>query len=103
MTLRAPAIQWPATFDAFGPADDPAILLAGEAKVAGIGYVVTAVRMRRGMRMPDYKDGVSPGAYEDALDTMLDEIECLASTREPALLPLADGHYLLWMVPAARD
>lgn len=103
MTLRAPAIQWPDTFDELGPADDPRILLVGEAMIEGTAFVVTAIRMREGMRMPDYLEGVPVSAYEAAIDSMREEIEVLASTMEPALVPIAGGNYLMWMVPASRD
>ena len=102
MTVRAPAIQWPTSFDALGPADDPSILLVGEATLQGVEFVVTAIRMRDGMRMPDYREGVPLDVYEAALDSMREEIETLASTMEPALVPIEGGQYLLWMVPSTR-
>ena len=102
MHLRAPEIQWPSSFDALGPADDPSILLVGEAKIEGVDFVVTAIRMRDGMRMPDYREGVPVSAYEAAIDSMREEIEVLASTMEPALIPFQGGQYLLWMVPSGH-
>ena len=101
MPVRAPLIQWPETLGALGPADDPNILLVGEAWIAGAEFMITAIRMRKGMRMPDYRDGVAPADYEAALDSMLDEIEYLASTMAPALVPMDGGEYLIWMVPSA--
>ncbi len=103
MTLRAPAIQWPDSFDELGPADDPRILLVGEARIADVDFEVTAIRMRDGMRMPDYLEGVPVSAYEAAINSMREEIEVLASTMEPALVSIAGGNYLLWMVPSSRD
>ena len=103
MSLRAPAIEWPTSFDAQGPAEDPNILLSAQACIAGVTYAITAIRMREGMRMPDYRDDVPSGAYEDALDSMREEIEVLASTMDPPLVSLGDGNYLLWMVPSAPD
>ena len=103
MSLRAPAIQWPAAFDAQGPAEDPNILLVAEASIDGIAFVITAIRMRDGMRMPDYREGVPIGVYEDTIDSMREEIEVLASTMDPPLVKLDGGDYLLWMIPSARD
>lgn len=103
MSLRAPAIQWPAAFDAQGPAEDPTILLTAEASIDGVAFGITAIRMRDGMRMPDYREGVPVSVYEDALDSMREEIEVLASTMEPSLIALDGGEYLLWMIPSARD
>ena len=100
MSMHAPAIQWPDSFDALGPTEDPRILLVGTAEIAGVKFVVTAIRMRDGMRMPDYLEGVPVSAYEAAIDSMREEIEVLASTMEPALVPIAGGKYLLWMVPS---
>ncbi len=103
MSVPTPAIEWPADFEALGPAEDPDILLTAEARIGGQDFVVTAIRMRAGMRMPDYRDGVPVHVYEDALDSMREEIECLASTMEPALVSIGGGDYLLWMVPSSRD
>lgn len=103
MSLHAPAIRWPDNFDALGPAEDPRIVLVGEAEIEGVKFIVTAIRMREGMRMPDYLDGVPQSTYEAAIDSMREEIEVLSSTMEPALVPIAGGNYLLWMVPSAHD
>jgi hypothetical protein len=103
MDVLAPAMTWPENFDAVGPAEDPRIVLVGEAQIEGVKFVVTAIRMRDGMRMPDYLEGVPVSVYEDAIDSMREEIETLASTMEPALVSISGGNYLLWMVPSAAE
>ena len=103
MDVQSPAMTWPENFHAVGPSEDPRIVLVGEAKIEGVKFVVTAIRMRDGMRMPDYLEGVPVSAYEDAIDSMREEIETLASTMEPALVPISGGNYLLWMVPSAAE
>lgn len=103
MSVATPPIEWPDSFDALGPAADPTILLTADVRIGGQDFVVTAIRMRAGMRMPDYKEGVPVRTYEDALDSMREEIECLASTMEPSLVAIDGGDYLLWIVPSSRD
>jgi hypothetical protein len=99
MKMRAPQIEWPTEFDELGPAEDPSILLSAVARIDGVEYTVTAIRMREGMRLPDYRSDVRDRTYETFIDEKLDEIECLAETVEPALLSLGGGSYLLWMAP----
>jgi hypothetical protein len=61
-----------------------------------------ALRMREGMRTPDYRDDVPAEAYEAAMDSMVIEVEDLVDSREPDLLNINGAQYLLWMVPAAQ-
>ena len=102
MTVPTPAIAWPRDLSEEGPPEDAGILLKGEARIAGIAFHVTAVRMHPGQRTPDYRDGIAPGAYESTMDGMVDDIEDLVDSLEPELIVLNDAHYLLWMVPAAH-
>lgn len=103
MHIPAPAIQWPTELYPAGPGADPTIVLNGDAKVSGVRYQITAVRMREGHRTPDYKEGVPRSAYKSTLDSMADDIEDLIGSLGHALVRLNGVHYLLWMVPAARD
>jgi len=99
MRVSAPAIRWPTELATAGPAQDPMIVLAGRAEIDGVGFRVTALRMREGMRLPDYRAGVPEGAYEDALERMVDDIEDLVDSLGPQRVVINDAHYLLWMVP----
>jgi len=101
MTVPAPSIQWPAQFLEGGPVEDATILLTADAQISGTHFKVMALRMRAGMRMPDYRDGIAESAYEAALDGMLDDIEDLVDSLEPELIILERAEYLLWMVPAS--
>jgi hypothetical protein len=103
MPIAAPSIQWPANFIEEGPAEDPTILLSAQAGVAGVPFKVSALRMRAGLRTPDYRDDVPKKIYEPALDGMLDDIEDLMDSIEPQLLGINGAQYLLWMMPAERD
>ncbi|MDE2111409.1 MAG: hypothetical protein KGJ79_09725 [Alphaproteobacteria bacterium] len=103
MDIRAPSIQWPTALTGAGPDEDPSIMLTGTAKIAGVDFLVSALRMRDGMRIPDYREDVPEKIYETALDNMLDDVEDLVSSMEPELLAINGGRYLLWMVPAAQN
>jgi hypothetical protein len=102
MPVPTPSIKWPAAFVEAGPPEDAAILLTADAQIAGIVFKVMALRMRAGLRMPDYRDGVAESTYEVAMDGMLDDIEDLVDSLEPELIVLNGTQYLLWMVPGAR-
>jgi hypothetical protein len=103
MTIPTPAIAWPHALTEEGPPEDASILLSGEARIAGIAFHVMAVRMRPGLRTPDYRDGVASSTYESAMDGMVDDIEDLVDSLEPELISLNAAQYLLWMVPAAHE
>lgn len=103
MTIPTPAIIWPAAFTEEGPPEDASILLTGEARVAGIAFNVMALRMRPGLRTPDYREDVAQSTYESAMDNMVDDIEDLVDSLEPELIVLNAAQYLLWMVPAAHE
>jgi hypothetical protein len=100
MLIPAPAIRWPVSFVEEGPVEDPAIMLSGAVEIGSTHFRVSALRMRDGLRMPDYRDGVPESAYEDAMDGMLDDVEDLVDSMEPELLTIGAAQYLLWMVPA---
>ncbi len=102
MPIPIPAIQWPAHLAEKGPAEDPAVLLSGQARIGGVSFKVMALRMRDGMRMPDYRPDVSGTLYEDAMEAMVADIEDLVDSMEPELIAVGGASYLLWMVPSAR-
>lgn len=101
--IDLPQIDWPEAFEKAGPAGDPEIMLTASAKLGGIDFAVTAVRMHQGLRMPDYRDGVPKKVYEATLDSMVDDIENLTDSICPKLLPINGAHYLVWMVPTPAD
>ncbi len=103
MSVSAPEIDWPSELKERGPAEDPGILLTGRAKIAGVAFKVSALRMSKGTRMPDYRDEVPEETYEASLDNMPEDIECLVDSIQPELIVLNGADYLLWMVPQARN
>lgn len=103
MPVSAPEIDWPGELEEQGPTEDPGIILVGQAKIAGVAFKVSALRMSKGTRMPDYRDEVPEKSYEASLDSMSEDIECLVDSIQPELIALNGADYLLWMVPQARD
>jgi hypothetical protein len=103
MQIAAPTVEWPFELSDAGPPEDPAIMLLGDAKISGAHFKITALRMREGLRAPDYRKDVPKFLYEAALDSMADDIEDLIGSLRPELIVIGDAKYLLWMVPAARD
>ncbi len=103
MPTPSPVMKWPAIFREEGPPTDPSILLSGDAEVGGVAFRVSAMRMRTGLRVPDYRDDVSASAYRAAMDSTLDDVEDLVDSIDPELVIIDGAEYLLWMVPAARD
>jgi CIC family chloride channel protein len=59
MPIRSPAVRWPDKLETKGPQEDATILLTGPATVAGVPYVVSAVRVRPGRRAPHYRENLS--------------------------------------------
>jgi hypothetical protein len=100
--IEVPPIRWPAVFTESGPAEDPAIVLAGRAEIAGVGFTITALRMRAGFRAPDYRPDVPERIYESTMAEMVDDIEDLTESIEPERIVINGAQYLLWMVPMAR-
>ncbi|HEY5347369.1 MAG TPA: hypothetical protein VIJ72_04180 [Rhizomicrobium sp.] len=101
MPVPSPTIRWPTELREDGPAEDPEILLMGKAEVAGAAFRVMALRVRQDGRTPDYRDGVPDAAYDSGMDAMVGDIEDLADSIGPRLIPMNGAQYLLWMVPSA--
>jgi len=102
MPIAVPPIEWPAEFTSEGPDGDGTILLAGYARIANVGFRIIALRMRKGTRLPDYREDVPHDHYEAALERMIDDVEDLIDSITPSLIVLNGAHYLLWMVPDTR-
>lgn len=101
MPVPAPTITWPAKFVEAGPAEDATMMLICEAEIAGVVFKVTALRMRAGMRTPDYPDELSESEYELELGGMVEDVEDLVDSMRPQLINIGGAQYLLWMVPSA--
>jgi hypothetical protein len=86
-----------------GPARDPTILLGAEAMIDGVAFDVRALRVRQGHRGPDFREEVPQSDYQDALDSLLDDIEDLVGSIVLSPVAISGAQYLLWMVPAATD
>jgi hypothetical protein len=74
----------------------------GHAEVAGKTFKVTALRVGKGSREPDFRDDIAASAYEVSMNGMVDDVEDLVDSIEPELIVFNGAHYLLWMVPSAR-
>jgi hypothetical protein len=101
MTIQAPAMHWPRELREQGPEADPAILLVGQAMVAGKAFKIAALRMRREGRGPDFREDIPENEYAVSLESMTEDVEDLVDSIQPSLIAMNGGHYLLWMVPEA--
>jgi len=99
MQVPTPPVQWPSEFIAEGPVQDPTILLTGRAEIGNAAYRIQAVRMRKGMRSPDYRSDVPQSAYNESLDRVVDDVQDIIESLSPQLVQIGEGHYLLWLVP----
>lgn len=82
-----------------GPPNDPSILLTGDAMIGNIAFKVTALRVRRTGRGPDFRDDVAEEDYAVSLESLMDGVEELSGSIEPSAIELNGALYLLWMVP----
>lgn len=113
MPIRRLEWQWPEALEERGPAQDPSILLTGSARIGQVPVQVVAVRINPELvGVPDYRPDVDEaryrkGALATLLETILDESEYLVSELEELLgkarssiVPLEQGSYLVWVIPA---
>lgn len=114
MSIKCPAIEWPAALEEGGPIEDPSILLLGTAYLAGKAMQVVAARIDLPQSWAlDYKPGAEKSAWQwDAsnslLATLLDELDDMAGDLgnllgddSPTIVNLADNPYMVWMLPAS--
>lgn len=108
MAVPSPTLEWPPFLEEGGPAEDPAILLTGTARIGSTAVAVVAIRIHPGRaRVPDYRPDVPTQAYETgALETILEELDYLAqevsavtASAEPGIVHLATGSYVMGVLP----
>jgi hypothetical protein len=109
MAIPCPPLEWPSFLQECGPANDPQIVLRGDARIGDTPLQVVAIRVDPELRYaPDYRRGVPAEAYETAaLETTLDELEYLTEElsgltgrAQRSIVRLAGGAYVLWVLPA---
>jgi len=103
MSISVPRIEWPAQFEERGPKGDPKILLASDAEVGAVVFKVRALRIQREGWEPDYRRDVAPDEYDAIRESTMEDVQNLVEFGQPALIAMAGGQYLLWMVPSSRD
>lgn len=103
MAVSVPSIDWPSELQELGPEEDPDIVLVGAAHIGRVRFDVVALRMRKGLRLPDFLADLPEQVYDATICEMLDEIEYLADSIHPARLDMDGAEYLLWMVPCNAD
>ncbi len=107
MPVRLPAPSWPSELEEEGPPEDPAILLGGAAEIGRAPHRVLAVRLDPLTLAVDYRADLQEEVYADyQLEDMLDELTFLEDIDKTVLVPMAAGHYVIWMMPfgaAGRD
>jgi len=97
--ISAPNIRWPAELLERGPENDRDILLVGDAIVGGITFKVVALRVSEHGRGPDFRADIAAEEYPASLESMMESIEDLTDSIEPAAIEMNGGRYILWMVP----
>ena len=101
MPVRLPEPLWPSELQEEGPPEDPGILLAGAAEIGKARHRVLAVRLNPNTLAVDYQTEVEEEIYADyQLEDMLDELTFLDEIDKSVLVPMADGHYVIWMIPS---
>lgn len=105
MAIQCPRIVWPDHLAEEGPPEDRSIYLRGRARVGEAWADVRAIRIDPALRMmPDYKKSVPSSCYADLqLDTLLDELACLADSDPLATVELDGGHYVIWLIPCGAQ
>lgn len=100
-SIPCPPIVWPSTLATAGPAEDPAIMLAGTARVGPANFSIVAIRVEPRLRfMPDYRIDLEEDAYDrNRLEMLLQELAELSDSDDPPVLEFPTGFYVLYMIP----
>ncbi len=100
MPIRLPEPRWPSELLEQGPPEDPSILLSGAAEIGKAPYRVLAVRLNPNTLAVDYRADLNEDIYADyEVESMLDELTVLDDIDKSVLVPIAGGHYVVWMLP----
>jgi hypothetical protein len=101
MPVQLPAPAWPPQLLEAGPPEDPFILLSGPARIGEAPYRVLAVRINPNTLGIDYRYDLGEDVYADyQLEDMLDEFTFLDEINKSVLVPIEQGHYVIWMLPS---
>lgn len=105
MAIEFPAPRWPAALTEEGPEADPSILLSGEAAIGEAAHRILAVRVRKSKLEVDFRaDLDEDAAYgEFPLEAMLEELEFFEDFDRSAVVSLASGDYVVWMIPSGDE
>lgn len=114
MPVECPPCQWPTALEERGPAEDPALLLTGTARIGDAEVQIVAIRVDPTLRWtPDYKREVAEDSYranglDAVLETTLEEFETVATAlgdllgeSRSSIVDLATGPYRIWLMPAS--
>jgi hypothetical protein len=100
MPISFPEPRWPSELTEEGPPEDPSILLGGAAEIAKAPYRVLAVRLSPSTLAVDYRADLNQDVYADyEIEGTLDELTVLNDIDKSVLVPIAGGHYVVWMLP----
>jgi hypothetical protein len=98
--IRLPEPRWPSELLEQGPPEDPSILLSGAAEIGKAPYLVLAVRLNPNTLAVDYRADLNEDVYADyEVESILDELTVLDDIDKSVLVPIAGGHYVIWMLP----
>ena len=100
MPVQLPAPEWPPELLEAGPPQDPFILLSGPARIGEAPYRVLAVRVNPKTLGVDYRYDLGEDVYADyQLEDTLDALTFLDDIDKSVLVPIEQGHYVIWMLP----
>ena len=100
MPIRLPEPRWPSELLEQGPPEDPSILLGGAAEIGKAPYRVLAVRLNPDTLAVDYRADLNEDIYADyEVESMLDDLTVLDDIDKSVLVPIAGGHYVVWVLP----
>lgn len=102
MSVHFPPPNWPSDLNEQGPAEDPSILLGGDAVIGTAHHRVIAVRMNPRTLSVDYRADVAEEIYDDyQLEDMLDAVTFLDDIDNSVLVALGGKHYVIGMMPSS--
>ncbi len=104
MPIRFPEPRWPVELLEEGPEEDPSILLGGVAEIGNARHRISAVRVNLRPLRVDFRADLKKYIYADhELEAMLDELNFFGSIDQSAVVPLENGTYVVWMMPAGDE
>lgn len=104
MTVLFPPPQFPSALLEVGPIEDPAILLRGEAVIAGVLHAVIAIRIDAISMSADFRGDLPRQAYANCrVQDMLEDLGAHTEITDDSLVHLTSGRYVVVMIPSSEE